>query len=103
MGSLFFHLDHGAHKILFVPSKNGDSVSPSPVEVLQSNPTGLQSQISWGLLIPLLDPQAWKPDRELRTITTVGELLWHYCFPVNGLPTQWAFYFKIPQWDFILL
>ena len=103
MGSLFFPLGHGAHKILFVPSKNGDSVSPSPVEVLQSNPTGLQSQISWGLLIPLLDPQAWKPDRELRTITTVGELLWHYCFPVNGLPTQWAFYFKIPQWDFILL
>ena len=80
----------------FCANKNGVSVSPSPVEVLQSNPTDCQSQISWGLLIPLLDPQAWKPDIELRTITTVGGLLWHYCFPVHGLPTQWV-------WDFILL
>ena len=96
MGSLFFPQGHGACKILFVSSKNGVSVSPSPVEVLQSNPTGLQSQISRGLLIPLLDAQAWKPDIELRTITTVGELLWHYCFPVHGPPTQWV-------WDFILL
>ena len=33
------------HKTLCVSSKSGVSVSPSPVEVLQSNPTGLQSLI----------------------------------------------------------
>ena len=30
---------------------------PSPVEVLYSNPTGLQSQIPWEFLVPLPDPQ----------------------------------------------
>ena len=30
---------------------------PSPVEVLQSNPAGLQNQIPWGFSVPLLDPQ----------------------------------------------
>ena len=34
-----------AHTILCVPSKSGVSVSPSPVEVLQSNPTSLLSLI----------------------------------------------------------
>ena len=29
----------------------------SPVEVLSSNPTGLQNQISWGFSVPLLDTQ----------------------------------------------
>ena len=33
---------------------------PSPVEVLESNPTGLQSQILWGFSIPLPDPQVGK-------------------------------------------
>ena len=30
--------------------------------VLHSIPTSLQSQILWGLLLPVLDPQAGKPD-----------------------------------------
>ena len=37
-------LGSGTHKVLSVPSK---SLLPRPVEVLQSNPTDLQSQIPW--------------------------------------------------------
>ena len=59
-----------------MPSKTGVSVSPSPVEVLWSNPTGLQGQIPWGFSVPLSDPQAGKPDVEFRTFTTMGELAW---------------------------
>ena len=45
MGSLLLPLGPDAHTTLCVPSKNGVSVSPSPVEVLQSNPASLQSLI----------------------------------------------------------
>ena len=40
-----FPLSLGACKVLCVPAKTGVPVSPSPVEVLQSNPPGLQGQI----------------------------------------------------------
>ena len=80
----------GTNKILCVPSKSGVSVSPSSMEVLQSNPTGLQSQIPWGFLVALLDLQAGNPDVGLRTFTTVGELLCYYYSPVCGLPTWWV-------------
>ena len=39
-----------------------ESVSCSPMEGLQSNPTGLQGQSPCGFPVPLLDPQAGKPD-----------------------------------------
>ena len=45
LGSLLLPLGPGAHTTLCVPSKSGVSVPPSPVEVLQSNPTSLQSVI----------------------------------------------------------
>ena len=45
MGSLLLPLGPDAHTTLCVPSKSGVSVSPSPVEVLQSNPASLQSLI----------------------------------------------------------
>ena len=45
VGSLLLPLHPDAHTSLCVPSKGGVSVSPSPVEVLQSNPTSLQSPI----------------------------------------------------------
>ena len=45
MGSLLNPLGPDAHNTLCVPSKSGVSVSPSPVEVLQSNPASLQSLI----------------------------------------------------------
>ena len=35
---------------------------PSPVEVLQSDPTGLQCQIPWHLLVHFPDAQAGNPD-----------------------------------------
>ena len=49
-GHCSFPLDLGAHKILFMSSKTGISVSPSPVEVLKSNPAGLQGPVPWGSL-----------------------------------------------------
>ena len=69
---------------------------PSPVEVLLLNTTGLQSQIPCGVPVLLADSQAVKPDMGLKTFTTVGELLWYYCSPICGLPTQWV-------WNLILL
>ena len=44
----------------------GVSVSPSPVEFLQSSTAGLQSQILWGLQLLLPGPQAGKTDIGLR-------------------------------------
>ena len=46
---------------------------PSSVEVLESNPTGLQSHIPWGFSVPLLDPQASVVGP--RTFATVQGLL----------------------------
>ena len=38
--------------------------------------------------VPLLDPQAGEPDTGLQIFLRVGELLWYYCSPVCGSPTQ---------------
>ena len=84
------------HTTLCVPSKTGASVSPSPVKVLKSNPTSLQSLILWEFLLPLLDSQVGKPDVGLRTFTPVGGLLWYKCSPVCDSPT-------LQLWDLILL
>ena len=62
MMSLLLPLGPDVHTTLCVPSKSGVSVSPSLVEVLQSNPTSLLSLILWEFLLPLLDPQVEKPD-----------------------------------------
>ena len=61
-------------------------VSPSPMEFLRSNPADLQSQILWGLLLPLPDPHAGEPDMGLRTFTPVGELLWYNYFQFVSHP-----------------
>lgn len=45
-----------AHETLYVPCKNGFSVSISPVELLHTYPTGIQDML-WGLLIPITDPE----------------------------------------------
>ena len=96
MGSLLLPLGPDAHTILCVPSSSGVSVSPSPVEVLQSNPSSLQSLILWEFPLPLPDPHVGKPDVGLRTFTPVGGLLWYKCSPVCESPTQ-------QLWDLILL
>ena len=64
------------------------------MEVLYSNPAGLQGQIPWGFPVPLSDSQAGKPDKGFRIFTTLGEVIWHYFSPVCGLPTWW-------EWDLI--
>ena len=84
-----------SHMRLCAPSESGASTSPSPVEVLLSNPTCPQSQTLWGLRLPLPDTLAVKPDMGLRILTPVGELLWYDYFPVCGLPTWWV-------WDLTL-
>ena len=45
------------------------------VAMPSSRPTGLQSQMLWGLLLPMPGPQAGEPNVELRTLTPVGEPL----------------------------
>ena len=74
----------GVHKTLYTASKSGVSVAPSPVELPGSNTTGFQSQVLWGFLLLLPDPQAGEPDMGLRTFTMVRKLLWCNCFPVCG-------------------
>ena len=39
------------------PFKNGVSISPSPVELLHTSPTGLQCQMLQGLFLPVPDPR----------------------------------------------
>ena len=51
----------GVQKTLHTASKSGVSVVPSPVELPGSNTTGFQSQVLWGLLLLLPDPQAGEP------------------------------------------
>ena len=70
-----FALVSGACETFCVPFKIGVSVSPSPMELLQSSLIGLQSHMLWGCLLPMLGPQAGEPDIKLRTLTSVGELL----------------------------
>ena len=47
-----------------------------PMEGLQSNPSGLQSQIPWGFSVPLLDYQVRKSVVGPRIFVTELELLW---------------------------
>ena len=59
MGSLLLPLGPDAHTTLCVPSKRGVSVSPSPVEILQSNPASFQSD-SLGIPLPIAGPLGWE-------------------------------------------
>ena len=56
-----FALGPDAPEILCALFKSEVSISPNPVELLQSNSTGFQNQMFWGLflLVPDLDPGAW--------------------------------------------
>ena len=75
-GQCSFPLDPCAHKTFCVSSKSEVSVSPSPVEVLQSNPTGLQSPIFWGFLLLLLYPRlgslTWVSEPSLQWVDFCG-------------------------------
>ena len=52
-----FSLGPEVHKTLCVSSKSGVYGSSSPMEFLQSSPTGLQNQVLWGLLLLMPNPQ----------------------------------------------
>ena len=62
---------------------------PSPVQVLSSNPTGLQSQIPQGSSVSLMNPQVGKSVVGPRTFLTVWEFLWYNCSAVCGLSAWW--------------
>ena len=51
-------------------------------------PTGLWSQLLWGLSLPVSDSQVGVPDIGLRTLTSVGEPLWYNFFSACG----WFFF-----------
>ena len=59
MRSLLFQLGPRAHKTCV---SSGAFVSPSPMTFLWSSPAGLQSQMLWGLICLMPDPQPEEPD-----------------------------------------
>ena len=62
-----FSLGPSAHKTLCAPSNHGISVSLSSIELLYSSPTGLQSQMLWGLFLqtPRLRKLTWGSELSL--------------------------------------
>ena len=84
------------HTLLCVCPPRVESVSPSPVKILQSNPTSLQSLFLWEFLLLLPDSQVGKRDMGHRTFTPAGVLRWYNCSALCESPTQ-------TLWDLILL
>ena len=87
-GHCSFLLLPGAHKVLSCPPR---VCFPSPVEVLYSDPTDLQSQIPWGFLIPLLDllDHRWLREVKLLYITVMGKMtIVHYVYDVISRTTK---------------
>ena len=74
-------------------------------QVLRSSPAGLQSQMLWGLLLSVPDPQAGKPDVGFRTLTPGGETLWQNYLPVCGRQWIWnlIIYPKLPSYHLVVL
>jgi len=80
---LSFALGPSARESLCAPFKNGVSVSPSPVELLRTSPTGLRCQMLWGSFSPCQIPIHGEFDVGLRTLTPVGASLWTSYFSVG--------------------
>ena len=78
----------GHTRFRFCPPRVGFS---SPVEILSSNLTDLQSQIPWGLSVPIPDSHIVKSFVDPGTFAIVQELLWKNCSPVCGLSAQWLY------------
>lgn len=85
-GHCFFLLGPGSHRSLFMPSNS--LCFPSPMEILKSNPSGLQILVPWGFLVPLLEPQVGKCVVGPRIFANVQELLWYNYSPVCGSAAQ---------------
>ena len=58
-----------------VPLESEASISQSPLELLKASPTGLQSQMFWGLIFLLQNLQTGQTDVGLRPLTRWGESL----------------------------
>ena len=65
----------GVCAILCLPSKSRVSVSYSPTALLNTSPTGFQSQVFWGLIL-VQDFCTEKPDVGLGPLTPWGTSLW---------------------------
>ena len=63
-----------AYESLCVPSKNGISVSPSPVHLILPSSAGLQCQILQGCFFPMPDPQAKEPQYGVRNSHSYGRV-----------------------------
>ena len=74
MGSLLLSPGPGVHKTLCVPSKSGVSVSPSPVEVLQSTSDSL------GILSPVAGPTGWRAWHGAQNLHSSGRTSVVYLF-----------------------
>lgn len=95
-----FAMGSGAHKILCMPFKSEVSISYSPLGVLKLSPTGLKSQLFWGLSSQCRSP---RPGMGLRILTPVGEPLYYDYYPVcprsatSGYGT-WLYYKPISSY-----
>ena len=74
-------------RFLYVPFKSEVSISPSPVGLLPLSSAGLQSQLFWGLVFLVPEPQAGEADMGLRILTPIREPLQYNYSPVCGFPT----------------
>ena len=79
----------GVCKVLFVPSETGISISPSPADVLESNPIGLKVPLETAS--PSVGCPGWEASCGILNLHNSGELLWYYYSPL----TWWV-------WDLIL-
>ena len=68
-------LGPGAGEVLCALLESGVTISLSPLGLLKVSPTGLQSQMLWGLIFPVLDSWAGEPNMGLRPLTPLGETL----------------------------
>ena len=71
LGRLYKQLRKEKGKVLFVPSKTGVSVSPSPMGSLVNKSCWPLWSDFVGISSPFLGPQAGKPDMRFQTFTTV--------------------------------
>lgn len=95
--SYCFLPDSSVCETLFLPSKCRVFVSPSLVELLSSNSTGLQSQMLWRLFFLL--PHSGEPDVGLRTLIFMGEPLWFFFQFMSHSPSAyeiWSCHQNIP-------
>ena len=89
-----FPLGLGVHNGYLLSSKTGVSGSPSPVDIMKSCLSSRSDSL--GITSPFVEFPGWEAWCAVQNLHTVRKLLWYYCSPVCGSPTQLV-------WDLILL